>query len=105
MFHSMKSKKGHQEMLSPKAFAALHNVGYTTVLFWLKNDLIEGVEKETLPFGKDRFIYRIPADAPRPEIKPGPKPKVSADEPDQTEQDEATNEPDKPKRRKGKKAK
>lgn len=73
MSRPMKGKKGKQEMLSPKAFAEIHDVAYTTVMFWLKNELIHGVEKEPLPFGKDRFVYQIPANAPRPDLKPGPK--------------------------------
>lgn len=72
MIRSM-SKEGKQKMLSPKAFAEKHDVAYTTVMFWLKNELIGGVEKEPLPFGKDRFVYQIPADAQKPTLKPGPK--------------------------------
>jgi len=76
MFHPMKGKKDVPKTISPREFAALHQVGYTTVLFWLKNEMLDGAEKEPLPFGKDKFVYRIPADAPKPELKPGPKPKA-----------------------------
>jgi len=71
----MVSKREKRKMVAPKDFAELHDVAYTTVLFWLKNELIEGVEKERLPFGKNKFVYQIPADAPKPELKPGPKKK------------------------------
>ena len=76
------SRKAKPEMISPKAFAELHDVAYTTVMFWLKNELIAGVERAPLPFGKNLFMYQIPADAPRPDIKPGPKPeKADASQP------------------------
>ena len=60
-------------MIAPREFAAKHGVAYTTVLFWLKNEMIEGVQKEQLPFGQNKFVYRIPENAPKPDLKPGPK--------------------------------
>lgn len=79
MFRSMANKKGKRAMLSPKAFAEIHGVAYTTVMFWLKNELIKGVEREPLPFGKNRFVYQIPVDAVKPDLRPGPKPKTDDD--------------------------
>jgi hypothetical protein len=66
-------KREKPKMITPREFAAKHGVAYTTVLFWLKNEMIEGVQKETLPFGKNKFVYGIPETAPKPELKPGPK--------------------------------
>jgi hypothetical protein len=34
---------------------------------------VPGAAKEELPFGG--YFYKIPANAPIPELKPGPKPK------------------------------
>ena len=49
----------------------MHNVHYTTVMNWLRRDLVPGAIKEELPFGG--YFYKIPAGAPIPELKPGPK--------------------------------
>ena len=84
MFEPMKGKRESKKMVNPKVFAEMHGVAYTTVMFWLKNDKIDGVEKAPLPFGDGRFVYQIPADAPKPELKPGPKRK--------TEQEQGSNQ-------------
>jgi len=62
-------------MISAKAFSQLHDVSYETVIFWIRNGLIAGVEKTPLPYGKNKFMYLVPAGAPRPDVKPGPVPK------------------------------
>jgi hypothetical protein len=38
---------------------------------WMRRDLVPGAIKEEPPFGG--YFYKIPASAPIPELKPGPK--------------------------------
>src|SRR5262245_32553994 len=59
------------KMITAKEYAEMHNVHYTTVMNWLRRDLVPGAIKEEPPFG--RYFYKIPSDAPIPELKPGPK--------------------------------
>jgi len=66
--------KGKAKMITPKQYAEQIETPYSTVMRWLQRDLIPGAEKQELPFGG--WYYAIPADAPRPDLKPGPKPKV-----------------------------
>jgi hypothetical protein len=80
MFRSMKGEK-KPKMLSPRQFASKHAVAYTTVLFWLKNEAVQGAEKVPLPFGEGRYAYQIPEDAPKPDLKPGPVPKKAETKP------------------------
>jgi hypothetical protein len=68
----MRHKK-ELEMITPKEYAALHNVAYTTVVNWLRKELIEGAQKVELPHMKS-YVYAVPKDAKPPELKPGPKP-------------------------------
>jgi hypothetical protein len=75
MLGTMRRQKGKSKMITPRAYAEKHEVAYTTVMFWLKNEKIAGAEKTPLPFGEGRFVYQIPEDAPKPELKPGPAPK------------------------------
>jgi hypothetical protein len=69
------------EMTTPRKYAERHKVHYTTVMSWLRRDLVPGVVKEELPYGG--WYYRIPVDAPLPELKPGRPPK-----PDGTDKEE-----------------
>lgn len=79
MFRRMAKKKDEVKMLTPRAYAIKHGTSYTTVLFWVKNGLLPGVEKEALPYGDDtQFVYKIPETAPKPDLKPGPKPRKKA---------------------------
>src|SRR5262249_27284705 len=59
------------KMITAKEYAEMHNVHYTTVMNWLRRDLVPGAIKEELPFGGD--FYKNPAGAPIPQLKPGPK--------------------------------
>lgn len=68
--------KKSTEMLTPRQYAAENGVAYTTVMNWLKKDLIPGADKEALPFGG--YVYRIPKSVPKPDLKAGPKPKAKA---------------------------
>lgn len=58
-------------MITAKEYAKIHEVHYTTVMNWLRSDLVPGAVKENLPFGG--FFYKIPANAPKPDLTPGPK--------------------------------
>jgi len=64
-------------MITARKFAELRGVPYTTVIFWLKKELLTGAEKHDIPFGRQGFVWRVPDDAPLPELTPGPKPKPS----------------------------
>jgi hypothetical protein len=64
--------KGKPKMLTARQFAAAREVAYTTVINWLNKKLLVGAEREELAYGG--FMWRIPADAPTPDLKPGPKP-------------------------------
>lgn len=58
-------------MLTPKKYAQQVNAAYSTVMSWLQRGLIPGAERQELPSGG--WYYTVPADAPPPELKPGPK--------------------------------
>jgi hypothetical protein len=64
-------KTEEPKMITAKEYAEIHNVHYTTVMNWLRRDLVPGAIKEELPFGG--YFYKIPANTPIPELKPGPK--------------------------------
>jgi len=64
-------------MLTPKMYAEAVGKPYPTVMSWLQNDLIPGAEKQELPNGK--HYYLVPADAPQPATKRGPKSKQETD--------------------------
>lgn len=61
-----------EKTLTPRQFAELHAVGYTTVMRWIKRNLIPS-KREPLPY--KGYIYQISANAKPPDLKPGPKPK------------------------------
>lgn len=60
-------------MVSPKQYAAIHQVAYTTVMKWLQRNLLLGAVKESLPPPFQGYMYRVPIDAKPPDSKPGPK--------------------------------
>ncbi len=62
-----------KEMLTPRQYADRVGVAYTTVMNWLRQGLIAGAVKEEMPFGG--YVYQVPADASKPDLKSGPKPK------------------------------
>ena len=59
------------KMITAKEYAEMHNVHYTTVMNWLRRDLVPGAIKEEPPFGG--YFYKFPAGTLIPELKPGPK--------------------------------
>ena len=64
-------------MVTARQFSELRGVPYTTVIFWLKKELLKGAEKQEIPFGRQGFIWRVPDDALLPELTPGPVPKAT----------------------------
>jgi hypothetical protein len=71
--------KGKQpKMMTARQFATLRGVPYTTVIFWLKKDAIPGAEKLEIAVGRQGFIWRVPEDAPLPDLPRGPRPTKKA---------------------------
>jgi hypothetical protein len=56
------------KMITPRQYAQLHSVAYTTVMNWLKQGLISGALKRETPTG---HYWEIPAAAAAPELQPG----------------------------------
>ena len=73
MFATMKREK--PKMITLKEYAKKHDVAYTTVLFWHNKGVLPGVEKQEIPFAPG-FIYFVAETTPKPELRPGPKPKA-----------------------------
>ena len=63
-------KTEESKMVTAKEYAEMRTVHYTTVMNWLRRDLVPSAIKEELPFGG--YFYKIPAGALIPELKPGP---------------------------------
>lgn len=63
------------KMLTPRQFAELHGVAYTTVMNWLQQGLIpEAVKQETLT----QHYWEVPETAKPPKLQPGRPPKAQA---------------------------
>jgi len=62
-------------MITARQFAELRDVPYTTVIFWLRKGVLEGAEKQEIPFGRQGFIWQVLDNAPLPESPMGPKTK------------------------------
>jgi len=65
-------------MITARQYAEMHNTPYTTVATWLQRVRIPGAEKHEMPYGG--YVWMVPQIAPKPELKPGPKPKSEADQ-------------------------
>ncbi len=92
-------------MVTARQFATLHGVPYTTVIFWLKKEAIPGAEKQEIPVGRQGFIWRVPEDAPLPELPRGPKPKsAQGDEDGEAQASADETPPAKPKGRASKRS-
>jgi hypothetical protein len=63
--------KEKPKMLTPKQYAERVEAAYSTVMSWLQRDLIPGAQKQELPSGG--WYYVVPEDAPKPDLKPGPR--------------------------------
>jgi hypothetical protein len=71
--------KGKQpKMITTRQLGAMRGVPYTTVIFWLKKEAIPGAEKLEIAVGRQGFIWRVPEDAPLPDLPRGPRPKKAA---------------------------
>jgi hypothetical protein len=92
------------KMITARQFAEMHATPYTTVATWLQRELIPGAVKQELPYGG--YVWMVPQDAPKPELKPGPKPKTEEDGSDAGDQVEAVADepPAKPKRKASKRS-
>jgi hypothetical protein len=77
------SRKG--KLVTPQEFAEIHQVAYTTVMYWLKTDRISGAKKLETPRGP---YWMIPDDAPRPPKLSG-RPKKGTKKAAKKERDEA----------------
>ena len=63
--------------MTPRQYAEINGVAYTTVLYWLNNGRVEGAVKHTTPFG---YYWELPEDAPRPKSRAG-RPKKATKKP------------------------
>jgi len=63
-------------MIPPREYAERVGAKYQTVMLWLRQELIPGALKVDMPAGGHYYV--IPADAPKPETRRGPKPKKTA---------------------------
>jgi hypothetical protein len=55
------SRKG--KLVTPRQYSEIHRVAYTTVMYWLNTDRIDGAVKHITPTG---HYWELPYDAPRP---------------------------------------
>jgi len=68
------SRKG--KLVTPKEYAEMNGVAYTTVLYWLNTGRVEGAIKHETPRGP---YWVLPEDTPRPKKLSGrPAKKASA---------------------------
>jgi len=54
-------------MISPREYAALHGFPYSTVMSWLRAELLRGAKRHDKPI----VWYEVPEDAPPPELSAG----------------------------------
>jgi len=59
------------KLVTPKEYAEIHQVAYTTVLYWLNNGRVEGAVKHETPRGP---YWELPVDTPRPKKMSGRPP-------------------------------
>lgn len=73
---TMPSMKKGEKMVTPREYATLKGVAYTTVMNWLQSNRIPGAVKHTTPTG---HYWEVPEKAPSPNTRPGrpPKPKTA----------------------------
>jgi len=65
---------GKGKLETPKRYAEMNGVAYTTVMYWLKTGRVEGAVKRETPRGP---YGELPEDTPRPKKLSG-RPKKSA---------------------------
>ena len=66
------SRKG--KLVTPKEYAEIHGVAYTTVMYWLQTGKVDGAVKHETPRGP---YWELPEDTPRPKKLSG-RPKKAA---------------------------
>ena len=88
-------------MIPPKEYAERAGAKYQTVMLWLRQNLIPGAQKFALPTGS--HYYLVPADAPKPETRRGPKLKKETKRAGAPAIGDSEEVPSKPKRRASKK--
>jgi hypothetical protein len=66
------SRKG--KLVTPKEYAEMNGVAYTTVMYWLQTGKVEGAVKHETPRGP---YWELPEDTPRPKKLSG-RPKKTA---------------------------
>lgn len=64
--------------MTPKEYAEIHGVAYTTVMYWLNNGKVDGAVKHETPRGP---YWELPVDAPRPKKLSGRPKKAAAKKP------------------------
>ena len=52
-----------EKLVTPKEYAEIHGVAYTTVMHWLQTGKVEGAVKHQTPRGP---YWELPLDTPRP---------------------------------------
>jgi predicted site-specific integrase-resolvase len=65
---------GNGKLLTPRQYAEMNGVAYTTVMHWLQAGKVEWAVKRATPFG---HYWELPDDAPRPKKLSG-RPKKTA---------------------------
>jgi hypothetical protein len=55
------SRKG--KMVTPREYSTMHEIPYTTVMYWLQAGKIDGAVKHQTPTG---HYWELPDDTPRP---------------------------------------
>lgn len=63
--------------MTPKQYAEIHGVAYTTVMHWLQTGKVEGAVKHQTPRGP---YWELPDDTPRPKKLSGRPKKATAEE-------------------------
>lgn len=61
------------KLVTPRQYAEMNGVAYTTVLYWLNKGRVEGATKHETPFG---YYWELPENTPRPKSRAG-RPKKS----------------------------
>jgi hypothetical protein len=63
------------KLVTPRQYAQMNGVAYTTVMYWLNTGRVEGAIKHATPFG---HYWELPEDTPRPKKLSGRPPKSGA---------------------------
>lgn len=61
-------RMGKTKMLTPRQYADLNGVAYTTVMNWLRQGMIPDAIKHMTPTG---HYWELPSSTPKPNLQPG----------------------------------